>query len=220
VFLASFIPGLLFYGLGRSDWAHLIPFFSISVPFVAVLLQSNRSFSEGRRIAETMTKIALALTSIAALSIFASRTADYLGAPPLDLERTRSIALEFGESDWFVAAVHDLKDESGPLLVASDRHDLITINAVMLYFLSGRKSGTYFSQMDPGITTTEAAQQRIVADLKQNNVNTVVVWSYGPPNEPNLSSQSSGVFLLDAYLREEYSEAKRGQNYTILKRRL
>ena len=105
------------------------------------------------------------------------------------------------------------------MFVASDRHDVVFINALMLYFLSGRNPATYFSQLDPGIATTEPVQRRIVADLKHNNVSTVVVWSYGQVNEPNLSSQTSGVFLLDDYLRKQYYEAKRGHTYIILKRR-
>jgi hypothetical protein len=219
LFLASFVPGLLLYGLGRSDWAHLLPFFSVSVPFVAVLLHRERLDLKNKRIADTFKRIALSVAAISSLWIVTGRTRNYLAAPALQLERTLNIALDFGESDWFVDAVNDLKGESGSMFVGCDRHDVVFVNALMLYFLSGRNPATYFSQLDPGIATTEPAQRQIIADLKDNNVGTVVVWSYGQVNEPNLSSQTSGVFLLDNYLRNQYYEAKRGRTYSILKRR-
>jgi len=217
-FLASFIPGLALYGLGRSDWPHLLPLFSASLPFVVVILRSSRSFSGDRRSTGNLKKVLLAITSLAALWIFVARVNDYVTARPLHLERARGIVLTPVESDWFIPAVVDLEKESGPIFVASDRHDRISINAVSIYFLSGRPSGTYFSQLDPGVATTLAAQQRIVADLQRNNVSTVLVWGYSL-DEPNLSSKSSGVLFLDSYLQEAYYDAIRGQDYRILKRR-
>src|SRR5262249_25067763 len=147
------------------------------------------------------------------------RTKDYLAAAPIPLDRALGIVFGQDNSDLIVRATDDLRRGTGPILVACERHDRVYINAIGLYFLSGRPSGTYFSQFDPGITTTELVQKRIVADLQRNNVQTVFVWHLGV-TERNLSGISSGVLFLDSYLREAYQEIKREKDYSILKRRV
>jgi hypothetical protein len=48
-FLGFLLPGFTFYGLGRSDWAHLLPLYSVSVPFVTILAHDARASSKERR---------------------------------------------------------------------------------------------------------------------------------------------------------------------------
>jgi len=190
-FLGFLLPGFTFYGLGRSDWAHLLPLYSVSVPFVTILAHDARASSKERRHETILRRAVLPLISIAALRISAGRTKDYLTARPIPLERVLGIVFGQDDSNWLVRATDDLRRGTGPIFVACERHDRIFINAIGLYFLSGRPSGTYFSQLDPGIATTELVQKRIIADLQRNNVQTVFVWHLDV-YEPNLSSTSSG----------------------------
>ena len=105
------------------------------------------------------------------------------------------------------------------MFVAAERHDRIFLNPIVLHFFTGRPSATYYYQFDPGVTTTKDVQQRIIADLEKNQTQTVFVWRNELPTEPNLSSISSGVHLLDSYLANTYAEVKVDQMYRILKRR-
>src|SRR5262249_30172972 len=121
--------------------------------------------------------------------------------------------------DWLVDTVNELSSETGSIFVAGERHDRVFINAMMVYFLSRRPSAVYFEQFDPGLTTTGQAQEKIIKDLEQNRVETIFVWRNKFPNEPNMSSTSSGVKLLDSYLADSYQQVKSEKLYSILKRR-
>lgn len=90
------------------------------------------------------------------------------------------------------------------------RHDKIFANNIMLYFASGRLPGTHWYQFDPGLQNRRDVQGRIVADLKRNGVR----WAVADGNwdtviEPNGSARSSGVRVLDDYLRRNYREVVR-----------
>jgi hypothetical protein len=60
---------------------------------------------------------------------------------------------------------------------------------------------------------------RIVADLTKNGVRTVVIVKMLLPDEPNRSRVSSGVFVLDEYLRSKFSPVRETEEYKILARR-
>jgi hypothetical protein len=62
-------------------------------------------------------------------------------------------------------------------------------------------------------------QERIVADLKRNQVRTVLAWRNGFREEPNRSRVSSGVFVLDDYLRSEFVRVRETNDYEVLVRR-
>jgi hypothetical protein len=212
--------GLGIYALGRSDWYHVYPLHVFST-FVASLILGSRVSSKPRLIA-----IVVALTAVAGVVPgVALRIALVVSGPlrvgiPLSLPRARAIAVNENVA-WVGDAVRDISryGEGGPILVAAQRHDRVHANALILYFLSGRPSGTYFHDMIPGLTTTHGVQQRIVKDLMKNHVRTVVISKALPPDEPNKSRLSSGVFVLDDYLRSEFSRVRQTENYDILVKR-
>ncbi|KMO40903.1 hypothetical protein VQ02_06945 [Methylobacterium variabile] len=91
------------------------------------------------------------------------------------------------------------------IFVALDRHDMIFTNPVALYFAVERLPGTHWHQFDPGLQTRADTQAAIVADLQDNRVRWVIRdGSMENPNEPNGSSRSSGVTLLDEFLDASY----------------
>jgi len=100
-------------------------------------------------------------------------------------------------------AAHTAADE--PIMVGLDRHDKIFVNPVALYFASGRLSSTHWHQFDPGLQTRADVQADIVHELASRHVRWVVRdSSFEVVNEPNGSSKSSGVVLLDRYLAAHY----------------
>lgn len=95
------------------------------------------------------------------------------------------------------------------IFVGNSRHDLIYINDIMFYFLADRASATQYHQLDRDFVPTLAIQQKIVESLAVNRVKYVVLVSrWENVMEPNVSGESSGVRLLDDFIRENYLEIK------------
>lgn len=105
------------------------------------------------------------------------------------------------------------------IFVCNDRHDLGYRNDVLFYFLAERLPGTKYHELHPGLTTKAEYQKKIIKDLQSNDVMYIVrVYELNDIIEPNLSSVSSGVYILDEYIAENYEKVQRFGIYEILKR--
>jgi hypothetical protein len=102
------------------------------------------------------------------------------------------------------------------IFVALDRHDKTFVNPVSLYFATGRLPATHWHQFDPGLQTRADIQQLMVADLQRSGVRWVVRdSSFSNENEPNQSSVSSGVVILDRYLGQNFRPVARSGKLEI-----
>jgi hypothetical protein len=91
--------------------------------------------------------------------------------------------------------------------VGAGRHDKLLQNDLVFYFVSERMSGTKWHDLHPGIQTTQEIQAEMIADLKRTGTTYVVLdSSFDDWIEPNQSRFSSGVRLLDDYIRQNYSQ--------------
>jgi hypothetical protein len=110
---------------------------------------------------------------------------------------------------------------SGDLLfVGLARHDKTILNDVSAYFLSGRMPATKWHQFDPGLQNSARIQTEIVRELQARQPR--LVWlesSFDWIVEPNESAVSSGVTLLDDYLRSTYMPAATFGAIQILQRK-
>jgi len=106
-----------------------------------------------------------------------------------------------------------------PIFVGLSRHDMIVTNDVLLYFALDRPPATRWYHFDPGLQTTRPIQQQMVAELQSARPPYVVIetWPVGMP-EPNGSSISSGVTLLDDYVRQSYKPVANFGIYGIMAR--
>jgi hypothetical protein len=84
--------------------------------------------------------------------------------------------------------------------VGNERHDLLAYNAPLVYFLAGRPNATRYDNLHPGVATTRAVQEEIVRSLEASGARWIVLWEGPPPGEPNESSVSSGVVVLDEWI--------------------
>lgn len=110
------------------------------------------------------------------------------------------------------------RDDS--LFVGNLRHDKIFVNDVSFYFFAQRPIATRFSEMHPGIVTSAAEQDEIVAELERGPVKMIVLVDLPQSVERNRSSVSSGVCRLDLHIRQHYSEVASFGRYRVLERRL
>jgi hypothetical protein len=89
--------------------------------------------------------------------------------------------------------------------VGLGRHDKVFINDVALYFLSDLRSATKWHQFDPGLQNSAGIQREMIDELKRNHPSYVVLESqWDDVLEPNASAQSSGIVLLDDYIRHNF----------------
>jgi hypothetical protein len=205
------------YALGRSDWVHVYPLYVLSVCAATIILASHWM---GEGAARRGVSVVLIASVTFGLGIhLAVRLTKLDAGAPLNVSGGSHIRIN-DDLAWIRDAVRDLAiyGAPGPILVAGERHDRVHANA-LLYFLSRRSSGTYFHDFIPGVTTTREVQEHIVADLQRARVRTVVVWKSGLPSEPNRSRVSSGVFVLDGYLRAAFARVHQSKDYEILTNR-
>lgn len=106
---------------------------------------------------------------------------------------------------------------SRPIYVATRRSDLMTAGAPLFYVLAGRQNATAYDIAAPGVVTSAKVQGEIIRELQRSDA-PVVRYSAGitAAPEPNLAGKSSGVTLLDDWLRRNYVEAARFGVWTVL----
>jgi len=103
------------------------------------------------------------------------------------------------------------------VFVGLGRHDKIHINDVVSYFAMDRMPATRWHHFDAGLQTSERIQREIVAELESQHVRFAIIeTTWDSVAEPNGSGKSSGVRVLDAYLRGTYSAvAQFGEVYVL-----
>jgi hypothetical protein len=87
----------------------------------------------------------------------------------------------------------------------STRHDRIYLNDALVYFLSERRIPTPYHELNRGLVVTTRIQAEIVAALEARRVRLLVLLDRAS-DEPNLSAVSSGVTLLDDYIRAHFAQ--------------
>jgi len=204
--------GLAVYALGRGDWYHVYPLYVLSA-LAGTIVAAPREPNVRR----ASTNVAIASIIAAIVWIAALAVIEFWLTVPLHVPRADAIRVRRDQA-WLADAVRDVSRYAGfgPIFVAAERHDRVHANAPVIYFLADRRSGTYFHDYIPGLTTSREVQQRIVSDLITNKVRTVIIAKTPLPNEPNPSRISSGISLLDDYLRSAFSPIRDTDRYRLL----
>ncbi len=144
------------------------------------------------------------------------------GLVPSQLDRSRGIYV-FENQEYFLStAIKFIQANTKPdelIFVGNSRHDKIFVNDVMFYFLSERHSATKYHELHPGLANTEEVQREIIDELKRNNVKFIVLWSGAENvNEPNESAISSGVTVIDDFIKMNYVPIMYFGPYKILQK--
>jgi hypothetical protein len=111
-------------------------------------------------------------------------------------EDNRIQVIEFIES-------HTRPDQR--LYVGLAKHDRVFANDNLIYFASQRIPATRWSHFDPGLQNRYDIQTQMINELEGSAPPYIVLDSeFEQTTEPNDSSKSTGVTLLDDYLRRKY----------------
>ncbi|HET8578328.1 MAG TPA: hypothetical protein VFO18_14620 [Methylomirabilota bacterium] len=213
--------GALLYvqALSRADAIHLMP-----TSLVAMVLLTAVAWWGWHAVSSPamLTALCLALPLLS-ISMFWMPAMDwvartYRGWPPncsRSLERARCMPLRADEAA-IIQLVQGLVPPGERIFVGHGRHDRIFLTDVLFYFVSGRDSATRYFSLEPGVATTEAVQQEIVQELARHRVRIIVLYSpLNPFIEPNESGRSSGVTVLDDYIRSTYRKGWVSGEYSV-----
>ncbi|RJP17699.1 MAG: hypothetical protein C4520_15930 [Candidatus Abyssobacteria bacterium SURF_5] len=139
------------------------------------------------------------------------------------LDRARGIQMlphDVRNIEAAVRCVQEYVPKDQRIFVGNVRHDRLSVNDIMFYFLSERESATRYHMFDPGVTTTRDIQREIIREIEDNRVTCVVLW-YGDEGAigPNAGGVSSGITDLDHFIRTKFQLVQRFGDYLILFRR-
>jgi hypothetical protein len=96
-------------------------------------------------------------------------------------------------------------------------HDKIFVNDMLIYFATGLRPATKWYHFDPGLQTSADIQAYMVAELSAAKPRFVVIDStWANAREPNGSSQSSGVRILDDFIAAHYHFIRRFGTIDVL----
>lgn len=105
------------------------------------------------------------------------------------------------------------------VFVGNTHHDMIFFNDSSMYFLLKKHIPVAWSEMHPGIVTTRQVQEKMIDQLIMHNVSVVVLVDVDCSLEKNSSAISSGVFVLDEFISNNFSTAYKVGRYSVLERK-
>jgi hypothetical protein len=139
--------------------------------------------------------------------------------PPEGLERIRCFYIS-REEPAATRYIQQHTAENEAIFVGLNRHDKIFVNNVLFYFVSKRPSVTKWDMFAPGVQTTIEIQSEIVGELQTRRPRYVVLTSkWDSVEEPNEGAHSSGVLVLDQFIRANYYTVAAFGPITILEHR-
>ncbi len=223
MWLTLFGASLFLKALMRNDAIHLMPTSLMAMVLLTAL--ADRAWKAVGR-APVLAALCLALPLVS-ISLFWMPAMDwvlrtYRGWPPncsVPLERARCLPLRRDEAA-IIQLVQTLVPPGERIFVGNERHDRTFVTDVLFYFVAGRYSATRYFSLEPGVVTTEAVQKEIIQELQRHRVRFIVLYSpLRPFIEPNESGRSSGVTLLDDYIRAAYRKGWVSGEYSVWEKR-
>jgi hypothetical protein len=106
------------------------------------------------------------------------------------------------------------------IYVGLRQHSRIFANDNLIYFATQRLPATHWSELDPDLESRYDVQTEMVHEFETKPVPFIVLDSeFESINEPNDSSKSSGVTLLDDYIRSKYDQVESFGIMSVWKRK-
>jgi hypothetical protein len=209
----------LVYLLGRPDEFHLVPLSVALAVALAVAAAGERATAWRAALL-----VALALVAVHGLERRAGQLAHPLAladVPSPVADGVRTTPGDAAALARLLPAIDALACPGQPIFVAPPRFDKVTVGDPLLYVLAQRPNPTRYDVIQPGVATTAKVQREMVADLRRARPAVLVRWldPRARADEPNGSSRSSGVHVLDDYLAAQYGRAQRFGPYALSLRR-
>jgi len=211
---------LAFVGLGyllvRADEFHLVP---LSVALAIILACAAAARAGAARIvlggllaliaAHGVERQAGRIVHLPALAAVPGGVGDGVRTEKGDAHALRAL----------VPFVRSRVPAGAPVFVANPRFDLVHAGDPLLNVILDRPNPTRYDVMQPGVVTTAKVQREMVRELSSTRL--VVVWhdARATLREDNPAGRSSGVHVLDDYLRAAFRPVARFGVYEVRLRR-
>jgi hypothetical protein len=215
LWLAPLVLAGVLYLVGRPDEFHLVPLSVVLAIGLGLAAAGERSRAWRVALVAALALVAVhglerragQLLHPPALAAVPAPAADGVKTSPAD---ARALAA-------LLARVRALAPPGTPIFVAPPRFDRVRVGDPLLYVLADRPNPTRYDVMQPGVVTTRRAQREMVRDLRRARPPVLVRWvdRRARATEPNGSARSSGVTLLDDYLRGAYHRPRRYGPYVL-----
>jgi len=213
------LAGLLLLDVARhrADAGHLLPAFPFALLSAASLVGPRPE--NWKRLSVAAGGLCLVLVATMSLPAVAGRLR-VSGEAAVETGLPAAPALRGFDADLLRSArtAAERTDPGERIYVGNSRHDAVGYGATLVYFLAGRKGATRYDNLHPGVVTTLSVQREIVDALERGGTRVVVLWDGPPLTEPNESSKSSGVTLLDSWIAARFREVARFGAYRVLAR--
>lgn len=106
--------------------------------------------------------------------------------------------------DSVIAVVKSITPEGSSIFSGCSRHDKLIGNNILLPYICDRTPVGKYHELHPGIATTLSVQQEIVHSMILHKVPCCVLYTTNSA-EPNSSSVSSGITVLDTFIKNNYT---------------
>ena len=226
LWLAPLVAVGVLYLVGRPDEFHYVP---LAVVLAIGLAQPRAtpaavSPAPARRGAGDPRSRVVRAAMIAVLALIAihglERRAGQLLHPPPQAGIAGGVTTSPDEAralHALIPRIRALAPPGTPIFVAPPRFDRVRVGNPLLYVLADRPNPTRYDVLQPGVVTTARAQREMVRDLRRARPPVLVRWvdPRARATEPNGSSHSSGVTILDDYLRATYGRPERFGEYVL-----
>jgi hypothetical protein len=208
------------YLLARTDEFHLAPL-AVVLPVMLAVRCARESEGPAHAVPRALLGIALAFAVGQSVERQAALIAHPVGdrSPRVAAADGVRVASADATAIEALARYVDARVPPGdPIFVAPPRFDRVRVGDPLLYVLLDRPNPTRYDVMQPGVVTKRGVQEEMVSDLRSSRPRVVVRWlaPTALEREPNGSGKSSGVVVLDAYLRSAYRPAARFGDYLVL----
>lgn len=212
IYLGLICLGLLNQMRVRPNLNQGFPAFATSLPLAILLFNYHKIFISQRKLLRITLACITFIMSVMLLYVGFKSLLGLTSAPflPFDTPRTSGVRVEPETKSYIelVKYVQDNTTSGEPIFSGVQDHSRLFINDAMLYFLTDRPPADRFLELEPGISNTRRGQEEIINALKQKNVRVIVLADF-LSHEPNLTSRSNGVKILDEFIRANYRFDKR-----------
>jgi hypothetical protein len=218
--LAFSVAGLAFVplGLSRFSFIHFLPAWiiaSLLLGLIAGASFKNNAWPSGAVAMLGMVTLSAAFL-IAPLRFFAANGPQLWPRDCAGLVERAACAPEPAGQTDAIQYIQKHTSQGEPIFVGNSRHDTAFVSDIMFYFLADRPNATSYDDLAPGVVTTVPVQQSIISDLERVPARYVVTSEqFSSSEELNDSRASSGVTLLDDFIRAKYGAVAHFGYYTV-----
>jgi hypothetical protein len=207
--LQSIVPATILVFVLAARISRLTLYARLAVPVLAAAFAFSAAATHAQVVYQAVRENWFAMRSLKPATPAGLRAAlAQLCEPQPGLERARCFRPR-PEDAAIVKFLQQRTDPDEPVYVGTARHDRIFVNNVMLYFLAARRPATKWHDFNPGIQNTAVVQEQIIKQLHVRNVRYLILSSeWSSVTEPNASATSSGITLLDDYIRTNFTKVR------------